>query len=95
MHFAKLTAVVLAAATFLFVGCEPKTPKFPAKTQVVELTVVTYHHKDAIMRALEGRIGMAVWSPNDNKCEVHFVAGDMVTAGHELHHCLYGSFHEE
>lgn len=44
-------------------------------------------------------VGFAVWSPNDLKCDIYYVTPKYVdrvpmnTMGHELAHCIYGSFH--
>ena len=44
--------------------------------------------------------GQALYSPNDNKCEIVFYKPKRVdgkatlTLGHELMHCLYGDYHD-
>lgn len=77
------------------IACMENSPKFNKTTKVIELHVQTYATRAEALKSLEGRRGIAIWSPGDNKCEISFVAGDMETAGHELHHCIYGSFHPE
>lgn len=95
MSLCKLASIIVGGALLALVGCDNLQPKFEKTSKKLEVTVITYKNKQEAMAALGGRRGMAVWSPNDNKCTIHFVAGDMETAGHELHHCLYGSFHLE
>ena len=48
----------------------------------------------------EGIQGQALYSPNDNKCEIVIYKPQRVddeatlTLGHELMHCLYGNYHK-
>lgn len=95
MSLFKLGSIIAGGLLLALVGCDNLQPKFEKTTKNIELTIITYKNVKEAAEALDGRRGMAVWSPNDNKCTVHFVAGDMYTAGHELHHCIYGSFHLE
>jgi hypothetical protein len=43
--------------------------------------------------------GQAIWSPSDNKCEIFSLLPKSIddehtlTIGHELLHCIYGSYH--
>lgn len=95
MSLYKSALAIVLGLTVALAGCSKKEPKFEKTTKTIELTIVIYSSEREAVQELDGRVGMAVWSPNDNKCTVHFAAGDMETAGHELHHCVYGSFHSE
>ena len=43
------------------------------------------------------RLGLAVWSEDNNRCDIHVLEpknqGDIDTWGHELMHCVYGNWH--
>lgn len=88
-----LVGVLLTTSLFL-VGCgKPKHEDFQ-KTEI-ELKINVYDTEEQLKREVGDKLGQAIWSPNDNKCEIWIVKWDMKTTGHELHHCMYGSFHKE
>jgi len=64
-----------------------------------EKTVITRYHvyenKRELQKVTGKKSGQAVWSPNDQICDVYLVRWDFESTGHEIHHCLYGSFHKE
>lgn len=89
-------------------GCEKKKDLIkdsPTKdTQHLELTVTTVKSMTEMrMKAWKyekGIQGQALYSPNDNKCEIIIYKPKRVddeatlTLGHELMHCLYGDYHD-
>lgn len=93
-------AVIYAVILLLvFVGCKPKTQQLyemPAINPVAEVTFHEFKTRKELEAVIGShRLGKAVWSPQDNKCDVYFLAGDFATLGHEVYHCYKGSFHEE
>lgn len=93
---ATIYAVVML---LLFVGCKPKHQRLyelPAINPVAEITFHEFKTRKELQNVIGShRLGMAKWSPQDNKCDVYFLAGDFATLGHEVYHCYKGTFHEE
>jgi len=88
-----ILGIMLVGGLFLS-GCgKPKHEDFQ-KTEI-ELKINVYDTEEQLQREVGDKIGQARWSPDDNKCEIWIVKWDMETAGHELHHCMFGSFHKE
>lgn len=92
-------AVLCTLATlFIAVSCTPPTARLYELPILNGTSVITFHeykNKQQLQRVIGQKSGQAVWSPNDNKCDVYFVAGDFTTLGHEVYHCYKGAFHEE
>lgn len=80
------------------------------ESQPFTLTVHLYESSRQISREYhrlygddgKERYGFAVWYPNDNECVIHTLElkyqnekFKMETTGHELYHCIYGSYHPE
>jgi hypothetical protein len=71
----------------------------------IDLRINVYSSKSELVRKLKKEYpglytvpeGMAVWDTVTNKCEIHVVEPkklfDINTWGHELLHCVYGSWH--
>jgi hypothetical protein len=80
----------------VLLGCDnaPERTK-ELNRSVIELRVHSYPSKSELQKVIGKRTGMAKWSPNDNICDIYIVDWDFSTAGHELHHCMYGRFHAE
>lgn len=83
----------------LFVSCKPQHQKLyelPAINPVAEITFHEFNSRKELEAVIGShKLGQAVWSPQDNKCDVYFLAGDFQTLGHEVYHCYKGTFHEE
>jgi hypothetical protein len=97
MHSVKLLAALSLSLVSLY-GCEPVPSRFasmPIERPVVELHYHEFKTLSELQSVIGNRTGKAVWSPNDNRCDIYFVAGDFETIGHEAYHCFKGSFHEE
>lgn len=92
----------LAAFGLILFGCGPK-PDYEAalKTAIPERTKIEVHvHLFQSVRDLEKVVGptrhaMAKWSPNDNRCDIYIKQGDTKSLGHEMQHCIFGSWHPE
>lgn len=62
-------------------------------TSVKEMKARAWNYEDGIQ-------GQALYSPDDNKCEIIIYKPKRVddeatlTLGHELMHCLYGNYHK-
>jgi hypothetical protein len=91
-----LIALIIFATLLLLDGCDkyPKPNKELDRKEIV-LKVHSFSSKSELQRVIGKRSGMAKWSPDDNICDIYIVDWDFNTAGHELHHCMYGSFHAE
>ncbi len=87
------------------VGCSQE-PKQDLNREGVELliTVHVYDNKQELLEATKKynttkEAGLAVWNNIDNKCDIYVVrpksrnSNEHQTWGHELSHCVYGSFH--
>jgi hypothetical protein len=71
----------------------------------IDLKINIYDNKNDMVRSLKKKFprlytlpeGVAIWDTTTNKCEIHVVepkkAFDINTWGHELLHCVYGSWH--
>ena len=67
-----------------------------------EIKFYSYKTKEELNATLEviHHEGMAIWSPQDEKCEVHFIEPrftddqNTLTLGHEVLHCIRGSYHK-
>lgn len=90
---------VLIVTSLLLVRCSDSTSykhyNLPAINPTAEITFHEYKNIHEFQKEHGNRTGKAVWSPNDNRCDVYFVAGDLSTLGHEAYHCFKGAFHEE
>jgi hypothetical protein len=99
-----------AIAAFLIVACGERKPNIVKQLdREGKPTIVTVHFyenerelKQAMQRynPPEGLQGMAIWSESDAVCTIHTLAVKRVddeatrTLGHEMLHCIYGSFHK-
>lgn len=80
--------------------------EFDREGEVLNVTIKTYQgerrFKNAVRNYTRGKSGEAVYSPDDNVCEISLVRDlnikvdeDFTSAlGHELMHCLYGDYHD-
>ena len=84
---------------------------FDRSGQVMEIVVHTHTSQKVMYDALylrtginykeSGLQGLAIWSNSDNLCEVYIVEPKRIndinsnTLGHEMLHCLYGTYHKE
>lgn len=70
----------------------------------LRITVHTYKNREALIKATkkyktQDEVGLAVWNNKDNKCDIHVIevksinSSQFKTWGHELGHCVMGSFH--
>lgn len=77
---------------------------FDRTGQELRIVVHTYPNQKALIRATSKygstyEVGMAVWSKSDNLCEIHVIEAryqedkQFETWGHELAHCVHGTFH--
>lgn len=97
---ARLKLSILGFVTVgILVACtEPGYKKYaamPVERPVVELHYHEFSSKAEIQKVIGERTAMAKWSPQDNRCDVYFMAGDFESLGHEVYHCYKGTFHEE
>lgn len=81
-------------------------PQFDRTDTPLNITIYTYENRGKLMQALNTKErvrGQAFWyekPENPNECTIHVlepnrVDGDITTSwGHELMHCVYGSYHE-
>lgn len=61
-------------------------------------TIFSDNMKRDVWKYDEGIMGQALYSPNDNVCEIIIssklsIGEQQKTLGHELMHCLYGDYH--
>jgi len=89
---------------------KPIPKDFDRSGKVQKITVYVYPDKASMRKARQGfdgskekdLMGWSAWTANDPaKCKIHVVKlksatdnSQMTTWGHELVHCVYGSFHE-
>lgn len=91
--------VVLFLSLFL-VACERVNPDLDRN--YAEITFYSYSSKEELNEELgiSDHLGFAIWSPQDHKCEVHFIEpkfiddNNTLTLGHEVLHCIRGSYHK-
>lgn len=100
--------VAIFAIVIILAGCNDSSDSigrtFNKDGQEIRLTVTTvktrYDMKSEVWEYGEGIQGQALYSPNDNKCEIVIYEPKNVddeatlTLGHELMHCLYGNYHK-
>lgn len=93
----------------ILISCTGKTPvlgDFNKEGQVLNITVKVYSNQKALLKATEKynttkQVGLAVWNNSNNDCTIHVIEANYIkskqdkTWGHELRHCVYGSFHKE
>lgn len=73
----------------------------------IDLTVTIFKNENRMKKAIKQRgkefngdiKGFAIFSPNDNKCEVFVLFSERERLfeqilGHEIRHCIYGNFHK-
>lgn len=96
-------ALVLIACSDL--GNSQVIKQLDREGQPVIVTVYFYDTQKELKQALQrynpadGLQGMAIWSESDNECTIHTLAIKRVddeatkTLGHEMLHCIYGSYH--
>ncbi len=76
---------------------DPK-PKYTQEfdRQEVQLRLHAFDSRASLERIItKKRKAMAVWSPDDNICDVYFMRWDFESLGHEVTHCQHGAFHPE
>lgn len=95
----KLAALALALA---LVGCDQRSTYEKsletAKPERTEIQVVVHLYQNtAELEKVVGthRFAMSKWSPNDNRCDIYVKQGDTKSLGHEMQHCIFGSWHPE
>lgn len=111
-HLKTLVVIIFAAAMVLSVFSVTTTNhviyELDRTGQTIEVTPYAYPTQKALYKGLtelghdvsDNIAGFAVWSPNDLKCDIYYVAPKyvdrepMATIGHEMSHCIYGSFHK-
>jgi hypothetical protein len=93
----------------LLVGCSkpPMKQDLNRENETLEIHFFTFSNELEMIEDLRNKgyevpnelLGFSVWSPQDNKCEVYHVTPKYTddirtkTLGHEVAHCIYGSFH--
>ena len=89
----------------MLVGCtEPMKADLDNSGVEMRITVHTYKNRKALIEATtkygtQDEIGLAVWNNKNNKCDIYVLevksknSQQLETWGHELSHCVYGSFH--
>jgi len=96
---------------FVFlVSCTPNNNKmlkdFNREGQVLQITVHVYKNQKNLLKATKkynstNQIGLAVWNNKDNNCDIFVIKPSGIksnqdeTWGHELRHCVYGTYHKE
>lgn len=106
----KKIIIVLLGAIIALTSCiDNKTPvleDFNREGEVLNITVKVYSDQKALLKSTEAyntttQVGLTVWSNSDNNCTIHVIKSDYIkskqdeTWGHELRHCVYGTFHKE
>lgn len=104
-----LTIILPLVIILTIIGCSESEPKVkPQRNYEGKPLVITVHAFDSKKKLIKAtkdygtvhQAGLAVWSPDDNKCDVYVLRSKKAdsnrynTWGHELGHCLYGSFHK-
>ncbi|MBG89605.1 MAG: hypothetical protein CMO80_22280 [Verrucomicrobiales bacterium] len=106
--------MLIVATTLLTMGCQstgmqssiPVVEEFNREGQQLELYVHTYKNEYKLNKAVpnpaKGLNGQAVYSHQDNRCDLHVKKSSELkldddyakNLGHELMHCLYGDYHQ-
>lgn len=81
---------------------------FNKEKQELVITVKAFDNQRALLKAIKSdgfgeknRLGMTVWNNIDNECVIYVIrpkhqdSARFTTWGHELGHCVYGTFHKE
>lgn len=93
---------LLALSLFVLVGCDQRSTyeqkldtAVPERTEI--LVKVHLYQSSAELEKVAGthRFAMSKWSPNDNICDIWVKQGDTKSLGHEMQHCIFGSWHPE
>lgn len=100
--------IVFTVCVFFIYGCSEGTVNNEVKGDLnrvdtpLEITVHVFDNQYALKKATEKykttkQVGFTVWTLTDNTCHIYVVKGrkQFETWGHELAHCVYGTFHEE
>jgi len=79
---------------------------FDKESQELLITVHVYKNQKSLIKGTakyntKHQVGLTVWNNIDNKCDIHVIRPKNIeslhdeTWGHELRHCVYGTFHKE
>ena len=72
--------------------------------QPIEITTYVFANQHELLKHIETMglskydyMGLSKWAVEENICDIFVIMGEpeFETWGHELAHCLYGTFHEE
>ena len=88
-------------------GKPPLQEDLNRENQTLQIEFISFSNEQQLIEDLRSKgyevpnalLGFSIWSPNDNQCTVYHVTPKytdderMVTLGHEVAHCIYGSFH--
>lgn len=99
--------LTIAFLILLSFGCGDKNTinqDFNREGETLSVRIITASSEKEMMNKAwkyeEGLQGQALYSTNDNKCEIIIYRPRRVddkatlTLGHELMHCLYGDYHD-
>lgn len=101
MSYRKFKTTVLCICTVLLLSlfsCSKKEPVYVQEFDKpeIQLRLHAYDSRRELEKVIGNeRLAMAVWSPNDNICDVYFMRWDFESLGHEVTHCQHGTFHPE
>ena len=103
-----MKTLIILMITLMIISCSDSSKniskEFNKEKKPLSITVITMKSTNEMRRKVwkykEGIQGQALYSPNDNRCEIIIYEPKKVddeatlTLGHELMHCLYGDYHE-
>lgn len=93
--------VLVTTFSLLTLACSEQVDKeFNREGEQLSITTTfSDNMKRDVWKHEEGIMGQALYSPNDNVCEIIIssklsIGEQQKTLGHELMHCLYGDYHK-
>lgn len=92
----------LLLLAFALAGCDQRSiyekKLDTANPERTEIQVFVHLYQDNVeLQKVIGtrRYALSKWSPNDNRCDIWVKQGDTKSLGHEMQHCIFGSWHPE
>jgi hypothetical protein len=105
----KILFIVSLVLILSLVSCgkPPLQEDLNRENQTLQIRFISFSNEQQLIEGLRSKgynvpnalLGFSIWSPNDNQCTVYHVTPKytdderMNTLGHEVAHCIYGSFH--
>jgi hypothetical protein len=103
----KILFVITLVVSLISCGKPPMEKDLNRENEILEIHFHAFKDEKSMITHLRNEgydtpdnlLGFSIWSPQDNNCDVYYVTPrgvddrNMLTLGHEVAHCIYGSFH--